>query len=71
MPSIPPSYAKDKASSFNYSYFLSHLDLESAHHRAFLSAVFARLGEKDPEAFNRGSDLHTLFVAAVECKALS
>jgi hypothetical protein len=66
-----PNYEKDKVSSFNYLYFLSHLNLESAHHRAFLSAVFARLAEKDPQAFSKGSDLHTLFVAAVESKAPS
>ena len=54
---------------FNYSFFLDHLDLDSMHHRAFLSAVMARLAELDPEAFVKGSDLHTLFLAAVQTKA--
>ena len=55
--------------TFNYSFFLDHLDLDSTHHRAFLSAVMARLAELDPEAFIKGSDLHTLFIAAVQTKA--
>jgi hypothetical protein len=59
----------DHPQIFNYSFFLDHLDLDSMHHRAFLSAVLVRLAELDPEAFMKGSDLHTLFVAAVQTKA--
>jgi len=55
--------------TFNYSFFLDHLNLDSMHHRAFLSAVMTRLAELDPEAFVKGSDLHTLFLAAVQTKA--
>ena len=54
--------------TFNYAFFLDHLNLESMHHRAFLAAVMSRLSELDPDAFAKGSDLHTLFVSAVQTK---
>jgi hypothetical protein len=55
--------------AFNYTFFLDHLNLDSMHHRAFLAAVFAKLSEIDPEALSKNSDLHTLFISAVETKA--
>jgi hypothetical protein len=39
------------------------------HHRAFLAAVMSKLSELDPDAFAKGSDLHTLFLSAVQTKA--
>lgn len=59
----------DQPSTFNYAFFLDHLNLDSMHHRAFLAAVMSKLSELDPDAFAKGSDLHTLFLSAVQTKA--
>jgi len=49
--------------------YVNHYDPQKSHHRAWLQAVLNRLVELDPEALNNGSELDTLWRAAVETKA--
>lgn len=51
--------------------YLNHLDLDKAHHRAFVQAVLDRVHQLDPGALQPGGDLREIWVAAVETKAPS
>lgn len=50
------------------SNFVNFFDPDKAHHRAWLQAVLDRLLSLDPEALSAGSELQTLWKAAVETK---
>lgn len=51
------------------SNYLNHLDLDKAHHRAFVQALLDRVQDLDPEALQDGGDLRDIWKAAVATKA--
>jgi hypothetical protein len=51
--------------------YVTHFDPSKAHHRAWLQAVLDRLVSHEPEALQDGSDLRSLWKAAVETKAVT
>lgn len=51
--------------------YLNHLDLNKAHHRAFVQAALDRIAELDPEWLQSGGEGRDIWVAAVETKAPS
>ena len=49
--------------------YVTYFDPEKAHHRAWLQAVLDRLVSHEPDALQEGSDLRSLWKAAVETKS--